>query len=226
MEKKEFYRHALPHFQQPGQAYFVTWSLIDAIPPNALVEYTDKLHLLYLRIKQANDKNGDFLLLNSLKSEFNLTRRKYLKAFDDLLHEQKISIVNLSKEANRTILINALTFLEGKKLENYAFCIMSNHVHWVLWVYDTDENGNQVYLQDILQSVKRSSATLINKIEGISGALWQKESYDTTIRDDNHLYNAIDYTINNPVKAGLVTNWYEWKGTRLFNDTSEILKPV
>jgi len=222
MEKKEFYRHALPHFQQPGQAYFVTWSLIDAIPPNALVEYTDKLHLLYLRIKQANDKNGDFLLLNSLKSEFNLTRRKYLKAFDDLLHVQKISIVNLSKEANRTILINALTFLEGKKLENYAFSIMPNHVHWVLWVYDIDENGNQVYLQDILESVKRSSATLINKIEGISGSLWEKDSYDTSIRDDLHLNNAIEYTITNPVKAGLVTNWNEWKGTRLFNDTSEI----
>ena len=73
-----------------------------------------------------------------------------------------------------------------------------------------------------MQSVKRYSATVINKIEGISGSLWQKESYDTTIRDDIHLYNAIDYTINNPVKAGLVNNWYEWKGTRLFNDSGNL----
>ena len=221
MEKKEFYQPALPHFQQPVQAYFVTWSLFDAIPPKALVEYTDKLHHLYLQIKQLNDKNVDAILLNTLKLEFNLTRRKYLKAFDDLLHLQKNSIVNLSKDSNRTIVINALTFWEGKKLENYAFNIMSNHVHWVFRVYETDENGNTVYLQDILQSVKRSSATLINKIEGISGSLWQKESFDTIIRDNNHLKNAIDYTINNPVKAGLVTNWYEWKGTRLFIGSGE-----
>ena len=221
MEKKEFYRHALPQFQQPGQAYFVTWSLIDAIPPNALVDYTDKLHQLFMQIKQFNDKNVDSININTLKLEFNATRRSYLKAFDDLLHLQSNSIVNLSKEANRTILMNALLFWEGKKLENYAFSIMSNHVHWVFRVFNTDDNGNQIYLQDILQSVKRNSATLINKIEGISGSLWQKESFDTAIRDDIHLYNAIDYTINNPVMAGLVNNWSEWKGTRLFINPGE-----
>ena len=222
MEKKEFYHHSLPHFQQPGQAHFVTWCLKDAIPPKALAEYTDKLHILYTQIQHYKDKNDDNIILNSLKLEFNLARKKYLKAFDDLLHLQKKSIVNLSKESNRTILMNSLTFWEGKKIENYAYSIMSNHIHWVFKVFNTDENGNAVYLQDILQSVKRYSATVINKIEGISGSLWQKESYDTTIRDDIHLYNAIDYTINNPVKAGLVNNWYEWKGTRLFNDSGNL----
>jgi len=216
MEKNEFYRQNLPHFQQPGQDYFVTWCLIDAIPPKALAEYTDQLQLLYAQIQQFKNQKVDDLILDSLKSEFNLTRRNYLKAFDDLLHLQKNSIVNLSKDSNRTILMNSLTYWECKRIGNYAFTIMSNHVHWVFKLFDTDENGNTVYLEDILQYVKRYSATVINKIEGISGSLWQKESYDTTIRDDAHLYNAIDYTINNPVKAGLVENWYDWKGTRLF----------
>jgi len=36
MEKKEFYRKHLPHFQQAGQVYFVTWCLKDAIPPKQL----------------------------------------------------------------------------------------------------------------------------------------------------------------------------------------------
>jgi len=222
MEKKESYRYSLPHFQQPGQAYFVTWCLKDAIPPKALAEYTDKLNLLYTQIQYYKNTNADEEILNSLKSEFNLIRKNYLKAFDDLLDLQKTSIVNLSKDSNRTILMNALIFWEGKRIENHAFTIMSNHVHWVFRVFHTDEKGNAVYLQDILQSVKRYSATLINKIEGVGGSLWQKESYDTTIRDDIHLYNAIDYTINNPVKAGLVTNWYEWKGTRLFDGSGQI----
>ena len=39
---------------------------------------------------------------------------------------------------------------------------------------------------------------------------------------EKHLKQAIDYTINDPVKAGLVTDWYEWKGTRLFNGSGEI----
>jgi len=222
MEKKEFYHHALPDFQQPGQAYFVTWSLFDAIPPKALVNYTDKLHQLFLQIQEFKKMNGDELLLNSMKLEFNDTRRNYLKAFDELLHLQQNSIVNLSKESNSNILMNAFTFWEGKRIQNYAFTIQSNHVHWVLYVFDTDEKGNPVYLQDILQSVKHNSSTVITKIEGINGPLWQKESYDTTIRDDAHLYNAIEYTINNPVKAGLVENWYDWKGTRLFIDFPDI----
>jgi putative transposase len=222
MEKKESYHHSLPHFQQPGQAYFVTWSLNDAIPPKALVEFTDKLHDIHAQILILNARNGDPAMLDTLKLEFNLTRKKYLKAFDDLLHLQEHPIVNLAKDSNRTIVMNALEYWEGKRIENYAYCIMSNHVHWVFRVFHTDEKGNAVYLQDILQSVKRYSATLINKIEGVGGSLWQKESYDTTIRNDIHLYNAIDYTINNPVKAGLVTNWYEWKGTRLFDSSGEI----
>jgi len=46
MNKRESYHHLLPHFQQPGQAYFVTWSLIDAIPPKALSIYTNQLKIL------------------------------------------------------------------------------------------------------------------------------------------------------------------------------------
>ena len=89
MEKKESYRHSLPHFQQPGQAYFVTWCLKDAIPPKALSDYTDKLNLLYTQIQYYKNNNVDDTILNSLKSEFNLIRKNYLKAFDDLLHLQK-----------------------------------------------------------------------------------------------------------------------------------------
>ena len=118
--------------------------------------------------------------------------------------------------------MNALAFWEGKRIENYAYCIMSNHVHWVFKVFHTDENGDPIILQDILQSVKSFSATVINKLEGISGTLWQNESFDTAIRDGKHLKQAIDYTITNPVMAGLVTDWSEWKGTRLFNDSVEL----
>jgi len=147
---------------------------------------------------------------------------KYRKAYDDLLHLQTKFNVNLANETYRVILNNTLTFWEGKKLENYAYCIMSNHVHWVFRLYEKDEEGSYVYLQDILQSVKRFSSTMINKSAGLKGTLWEKESFETTIRDDNHLYNAINYTLNNPVSAGLVNDWYDWKGTRLFNESAEI----
>ncbi len=222
MEKKEFYRHALPHFQQPGQAYFLTWSLKDAIPPKALVTYTDQLNLLHSQIENAKSTNLNPITLNELKLQYYQVRMKYRKAYDDLLHVQTKFIVNLSNETNRSILSNTFTFWEGKRLENYAFCIMSNHIHWVFRLYEKDEEGNPVYLQDILQSVKRFSSTMINKSAGLKGTLWEKESFDTTIRDEKHLYHAINYTLYNPVSAGLVTDWFKWKGTRLFNDSGDI----
>ena len=46
MQKKEYYKHNLPHFQQPGQAYFVTWSLKDAVPKHKLRHFTNQLEIL------------------------------------------------------------------------------------------------------------------------------------------------------------------------------------
>ncbi|MFA9391286.1 MAG: transposase [Prolixibacteraceae bacterium] len=241
MQKKEFYKHRLPHFQQPGQAYFVTWCLNAAVPPKALERYTKELELLrhqidavpgaaigcgdlanaylrlqsplnYSRLKIAtpDTPNAEF---EKLKKAYYLVRKKYIKAYDDLLDSVKKPVIDLSKSANREILFQTLLFWEGKKIKNIAFTIMPNHVHWVVELMNTDENGNPVYLQDVLRSVKRQSSRQINIKENREGKLWQKESFDTTIRDERHLYYAIRYTLNNPVNAGLVNDWKKWEGT-------------
>ncbi len=218
MEKKEFYRHNLPHFQQPGQEYFITWTLIDAIPPKALEFYTKHLKLIQEKIDFEKINQAPEIILANLKMEHAVVKRKYIKAYDDLLHLQTKSIVNLTETTTREIVLETLLFWEGKRIENYAFCIMRNHVHWVLRLFEKDENDEPVYLQDLLHSVKRFSANKINKYEARTGALWQKESFDTTIRDEKHLYNAVKYTINNPVEAKLVTNWRDWNGTYISPD--------
>jgi hypothetical protein len=50
MERKEYYKQSLPHFQQPGQAYFVTWCLKDSVPKKALKRYTQQLEILKSQI--------------------------------------------------------------------------------------------------------------------------------------------------------------------------------
>ncbi|HJV77846.1 MAG TPA: hypothetical protein VJ602_05630 [Paludibacter sp.] len=215
MEKKEAYRHMLPHFQQPGQAYFVTWSLIDALPPKALEDYARQLQRISLNIEFAKKNKATEEILAKLKMDYAMIRRRYMKAYDDLLHLQTQFIVDLSKKENTDIVLETLCFWDRKRLENYAICVMNNHVHWVFRLYEKNERDEPVYLQDILHSVKRYSANKINKLEGLTGPLWQKESYDTTIRDGKHLFRAVEYTINNPVEAHLVKDWKNWKGTML-----------
>lgn len=216
MEKKESYRQHLPHFQQTGQAYFVTWCLKDAVPPKALENYTLQLKQLRSEIDIAKANNSNEKTISELRIEFSRVRRKYMKAFDDLLHLQTKFIVDLSKEQNTQAVLSALCFWEGKRIENYAICVMSNHVHWVFRTLERDEKGEPIYLQDILQSVKRFTSNQINNFERTTGTVWQRESYDTTIRDTLHLHNAINYTLENSVAAGLVRNWWEWKGTKFY----------
>jgi REP element-mobilizing transposase RayT len=151
-------------------------------------------------------------LIHNLRKEYYALRKRYIKAYDDLLDAERNPKTDLSKPENLEILIDALKFWNGKKLKNHAFCIMPNHIHWVFQVFEKDGNGEPVYLQDLLYSVKRFSAGQINKLENREGRLWQKESFDTTIRDEKHLYYAIEYTLNNPVNAGLVNHWREWPG--------------
>ncbi len=215
MEKKEFYKRHLPHFQQSGQAYFVTWCLKDAVPPKAFSDYTLQLQQLKIAI---SDEKSNLEKLNELKFQYAILRKKYIKAFDDLLHLQTKTLVDLSKDVNTKIVVDALRFWEGKRLQNDAFCVMPNHVHWVFTIMDKDQNSEPIYLQDILQSVKRFTANKINQAEKISGTLWHSESFDTTIRNDKHKYNAINYSLNNPVVAGLVENWWEWSGNFVNED--------
>jgi REP element-mobilizing transposase RayT len=150
--------------------------------------------------------------IEKLRKEYYALRKKYIKAYDDLLDAERNPKIDLSKPKNFEVMLNTLKFWEGKKLKNHAFCIMPNHVHWVFHVFEKDENSEPVYLQDILYSVKRFSASEINKLENRKGKLWQKESFDTTIRDEKHLYYAVEYTLNNPLKSGLVNDWREWPG--------------
>ena len=210
MERKESYRQNLPHFQQPGQAYFVTWSLNDAVPPKALVRYTNQLKSLTCLIEDMQKQQKD---VSELKQEYAQVRKQYAKAFDDLLHVQTKFPMDLSRTELTEIVLSALKYWHGIRVENYAICVMKNHVHWVFRLFEKDENNKSVYLQDILQSVKRFSSNKLNEVENRKGTIWQKESWDTTIRDDRHLYNAVKYTIYNPVEAGYVENWWEWKGT-------------
>ena len=216
MEKKEFHKANLPHYQQSGQAYFVTWNLQDAIPTLALKDYTEKLKQLQINLDFAEKSKQTPEQISELKYEYYVLRKKMMKAFEDLLHLKSKSIIDLSKTEFTTIIINSLRFWEDKKLKNYAICVMPNHVHWVFRLYEKDLNGKTVWLEDILKSVKQFSALQINLLEQQKGTLWHKESWDTTIRDHRHLYEAIEYTRNNPVKAGLVKDWKDWEGTMIF----------
>jgi REP element-mobilizing transposase RayT len=213
MEKKEAYRHILPHYQQPGQAYFVTICLWNAVAHNALSHYTHHLHELRLHIEYRKRHHLFDAMLTALDDDYHHTRRQYIYAYDQLMAQNTDRTIDLNSREISEIIIEGLTYWADTHLENQAWCIMPNHVHWVFTTREKDKEGKPVYLSTIMESVKKNTARKINKIIGREGHLWQKESFDTTIRDYKHLYRAMEYTINNPVAAKFVKDRKEWPGS-------------
>lgn len=180
--------------------------------------------------------------LAKARKEYYLALRKYRLAYDKALHNSNQPKTNLIKENNRKVIEEALLFWQGKRLKNHAWCIMSNHIHWVFTVFEREQgvgvsnsdicdlgksqsrepdfsksgNTKPIYLQDILHSVKLFTAKQINQNENRSGQLWEHESFDTTIRNERHFAAVVNYALNNPVYAGLVKDWHDWPGCRTF----------
>ena len=62
----------------------------------------------------------------------------------------------------------------------------------------------------IMQSFKRHTARKANLFLGRQGAFWQDESYDHAIRDEGEFERVVRYVLENPVNAGLVSDWEAW----------------
>ncbi len=115
-----------------------------------------------------------------------------------------------------------------KQYDLIAYTVMPNHVHIVfipksnivvrseasnkLKLKTKDGNTTSQYLvTKILQDLKSKTALRCNKILSRSGSFWQHESYDHVIRNRKELRKVVKYVIYDPVKAGLVKKWNDWK---------------
>ena len=103
-----------------------------------------------------------------------------------------------------------------------AYTVMSNHVHVLLDTYcqlaklspDAHiSNENYVPYEKFMQLIKGNASFTINQLLGGKGRLWQHESYDHLVRNEEEFRNIIWYILNNPVKAGLVENWMDYPMT-------------
>lgn len=101
---------------------------------------------------------------------------------------------------------------------------MPNHVHIVfIPVVERDLSrsspsslsdiniAQQFPVTDILRKLKGATARECNELLKRTGQFWQHESYDHVVRDSKALKRIVNYVLNNPVKAGLVSSPEVWK---------------
>jgi len=120
----------------------------------------------------------------------------------------------------RTIVLDSLRHFHDKRYELFAVCVMPAHVHLLMqpWPKENDDEGNVVFwpLSELLQSIKSFSAHEINKLEGKSGAVWEKERFDRYVRSDRDLEEKFQYIVRNPWDSDVVgqNEDYPWIWTQ------------
>lgn len=171
---------SLPHWHQTGKMTFVTFRLYDSIPKKViddiLFEYEQKLSLNRCIYEKKE--------IELLKWEKYNRIEKYL--------DKGNGECFLNNLECRNIVAQALLHFDNVRYKIVSYVIMPNHVHVVLMPY------GEWMVQDIIKSIKHYSALRINRLLGRVGQVWQKESFDRIIRDEQHYQNILKYIYNNP----------------------------
>ena len=181
-------RGKLPHLKHEGAAYFVTFRLADSLPAEAIVKLKAQREAIVEHARAAKrpltwaEEQRVFLW--------------YCEKIEKLL-DAGTGDCWLRRPDIAALVSKALNYFVKERYELRAWVVMPNHVHAVVWPMPG------YCLSQIEHSWKSYTATQANRILGLAGAFWQKESYDHWIRDDDERARVCDYVVNNPVKAGL-----------------------
>ena len=102
--------------------------------------------------------------------------------------------------------------LQSFKCEAYIYLFMPDHFHFILTGKDSSSN-----IKQCIDTFKQKSGYWLSK--NLSKFKWQKDYYDHIMRNTEDLTAQILYILNNPVRAGIVDYWkqYKFKGSTIYN---------
>ncbi|MGB3903381.1 MAG: transposase [Anaerolineae bacterium] len=205
LEYRLFHLRHLPHIQPPGATLFVTFRLTESIPAQArrqLVAEAEQGEARLARIMEPHER----------ARQAYLEQRRLFARWDSALDTAGAGPLWLSDPGVADMVGEALHHPDGRVYDLDAFCIMPNHVH-VVFAPLPKGDGTYHGLSAIMHSLKRYTARRANLLLGRRGAFWKDESYDHVVRDEAELQRVVAYVLDNPVKAGLVQHWQEWRWT-------------
>jgi REP element-mobilizing transposase RayT len=178
-------RNRLPHWDQQGRTYSLTFRLADSVPADLMKQH---------RLEEAAWREHH---PEPWTAEVEL---EYLRRFTGAIErwlDQGHGDCLLRLPACAAIVANALRHFEGQRTRLHAWVVMPNHVHVLTEILE----GHQ--LSDLMESWKGYMARAVNAHLGRTGTLWQKGYHDRLIRNREHFDNVVRYFRQNPIKAGL-----------------------
>ena len=196
-------RRHLPHLRQAGATYFVTFRQGDSLPSAK----RDELRQWRKSWERDNPKPHSTKQLNEL----------WRATFTKVEHwlDQGMGSCLLRAASVRQLVVDSLHHFADERYELACYVVMPNHVHLLVCPFSEDDKA----LSRIMQSWKRHSSYKIKCQLGLHDDVWQQESYDRIIRDEDHLWRVVQYIGRNPLSAHLSPSEY----TRWMNPLWESL---
>ena len=190
-----------PHFDRPGLVQSVTFRLHDSVPESLLQRWRDELGI-------AAGVAADDERMAKL--------RRLLDQYEDAGH----GACHLRSPEIAELVESALLHFDGERYRLLEWCIMPNHVHALVEIWE----GHP--LDKVVHAWKSFTAKEANRRLQRDGPFWMADYYDRFIRDEKHLETVRRYIRENPVKAGLCDSSESWpwssaaKGKRFAGETS------
>ena len=185
-------RGFLPHYDASLKYQMITYRLADSLPQK---------------------------VLNSIKESKGESLKQRILVEDTLDEGHGACILKIPKIAQ--IVIDAWKFFDKSRYDLIAYVVMPNHVHVLIKTYEKHS------LSQVIHSWKSYTAHEIKKVMGKAGIqseekIWQVEYWDRFIRDEKHFTQAVNYIIDNPVKAGLCTSPEQWPWSSYVSQVDEL----
>jgi len=201
---------ALPHWQQEGATYFVTFRLADSLPQEVYKQWHEQREKALREARQADaaSEQERAELLEKIAEEHGEKLEQHL--------DQGIGECWLRNPQVSQIVENALRHFDGERYLLGSYVVMPNHVHALV------RPAMEHKLSDILQSWKSFTAKEANKALGRTGEFWQPESFDHLVRNEQQLEKFSRYIQENPIKANVLEHEYKLGGGMVVAQASRL----
>lgn len=191
----------LPHWDQAGATYFITWRTADSIPREIWLRWREERDA-WLLSHDINPASKDWrfdleMLDEAARDDF----RRFACALEvelDACHGDCV----LRDPAMSRIVSDSLRHFDGSRYTLGDYVVMPNHVHVLVGGL-----ARQTMLKQV-ESWKKWTALQINEALNRSGRFWQDESFDHLVRNEASFGKFRAYIAKNPVTARLKPHEY------------------
>jgi REP element-mobilizing transposase RayT len=145
-----------------------------------------------------SEKQGDFYIYRRHLPHWRARGHLYFLTWR--VHKKQDDLTSVEKDQ----VMSALKHFDGKRYKLVGYVVMNDHVHVLVWPED------EYPLEDIVHSWKSYTAHMLQQECRRKGKIWQDESFDRIVRDEQELYKEMQYILNNPRKRWPEMDEYRW----------------